>query len=315
MYKILHLFLFLLIFLKSYGQINDNRNITASSTAALEIIDTSKGILIPKMTLIQRNRINNPTLGLMVYVLNDSSFYAYRNGWKKLMMEDDAWKINGNSNATAKYIGTSDNSELNIATNNTKQIIISPQGKINIGHTSVNYPGYTQLGRISIDCEEISASDLIHGFANNDSTYFQSYSFARASGNLNNPQLVKPNMALGGITASGYNGTEYLSSNLILFALDGTPTSNAMPGKIEFYTTETGNGTIYGDLYKRMIIKSNGNVGIGENEPKRTLHIKDVMRLEPRLDAPANPSKGDIYFDDTLSKLMVYDGTDWKSCW
>ena len=58
-----------------------------------------------------------------------------------------------------------------------------------------------------------------------------------------------------------------------------------------------------------------GNTGLGTQVPARTLHVKDVMRLEPRSSAPASPSKGDIYFDDTLNKLRVFDGTVWQNCW
>lgn len=58
-----------------------------------------------------------------------------------------------------------------------------------------------------------------------------------------------------------------------------------------------------------------GNVGIGIDSPQRKLHVNDVMRLEPRATAPANPSKGDIYMDDITNKLMVYDGTTWQACW
>jgi len=57
------------------------------------------------------------------------------------------------------------------------------------------------------------------------------------------------------------------------------------------------------------------NVGIGTATPKRKLHVNDVMRLEPRDTAPANPAKGDIYFDGVLNKLRVYDGSVWQSCW
>ena len=43
--------------------------------------------------------------------------------------------------------------------------------------------------------------------------------------------------------------------------------------------------------------------------------INDVMNLIPRSTAPASPSQGDIYFDNTLNKLRVYDGTTWQNCW
>ena len=58
-----------------------------------------------------------------------------------------------------------------------------------------------------------------------------------------------------------------------------------------------------------------GNVGIGTNTPARTLHVNSVMRLEPIATAPASPGKGDMYFDSTLNKLRVYDGTAWQDCW
>ena len=58
-----------------------------------------------------------------------------------------------------------------------------------------------------------------------------------------------------------------------------------------------------------------GNVGINTDNPQRSLHIKDVLRLEPRSVAPSSPAKGDIYFDDTINKLRVFDGTVWQNCW
>lgn len=62
-------------------------------------------------------------------------------------------------------------------------------------------------------------------------------------------------------------------------------------------------------------VLSNGNVGIGTSFPARTLHVNDVMRLEPRNTVPSSPSKGDMYFDGVINKLRVYDGTTWQNCW
>ncbi len=45
------------------------------------------------------------------------------------------------------------------------------------------------------------------------------------------------------------------------------------------------------------------------------LQITDVLRLPPRNSAPSTPVKGMIYFDNALSKLMVWDGTAWQACW
>lgn len=55
-------------------------------------------------------------------------------------------------------------------------------------------------------------------------------------------------------------------------------------------------------------------VGVGIIGPVRSLHVGDVMRLEPLDAEPANPDKGDLYFDNTINKLRCYDGTAWQDC-
>lgn len=54
-----------------------------------------------------------------------------------------------------------------------------------------------------------------------------------------------------------------------------------------------------------------GNVGFGINNPQRTVHIKDALRLEPRSTAPSNPSMGDLYVDSDSNELCFYDGLIW----
>ncbi len=65
----------------------------------------------------------------------------------------------------------------------------------------------------------------------------------------------------------------------------------------------------------RMTITTDGKVGINTTTPQRSLHVNDVMRLEPLITAPTNPSKGDMYFDGTINKLRVFDGAVWQNCW
>ncbi|MBN1391318.1 MAG: hypothetical protein JW947_00780 [Sedimentisphaerales bacterium] len=78
---------------------------------------------------------------------------------------------------------------------------------------------------------------------------------------------------------------------------------------------EIGIGTADDNRANALTVLKNGNVGIGTTSPDRTLHVKDVMRLEPRATAPSSPSEGDMYMDSTTHKLMVYDGTAWQACW
>ncbi len=75
-----------------------------------------------------------------------------------------------------------------------------------------------------------------------------------------------------------------------------------------------GNGSSSLSRSNAMVVLKNGNVGFGMNSPTATVHVKDVLRLEPS-STPTSPSAGDIYFDSGTNKLRCYDGTTWHDLW
>ena len=63
---------------------------TPAASAALEIKDTTKGILIPRMTMAQRNAIANPAEGLMVYQTDSTKGFWYWDGiWKTIITQNN----------------------------------------------------------------------------------------------------------------------------------------------------------------------------------------------------------------------------------
>jgi hypothetical protein len=68
-----------------YAQVGINTN-TPDASSALEIESTAGGILIPRMTEIQRDAIVSPASGLMIYQTDEvSGFYFYNGtGWTKI---------------------------------------------------------------------------------------------------------------------------------------------------------------------------------------------------------------------------------------
>ena len=65
--------------------------------ALLDLSSDSLGLLIPRMTTAQREAINNPAQGLMVYDSTTNSFWFYDESWKKgLGVDDQDWTRNGN---------------------------------------------------------------------------------------------------------------------------------------------------------------------------------------------------------------------------
>jgi MFS family permease len=109
---------------------------------------------------------------------------------------------------------------------------------------------------------------------------------------------------------NGATGTSNTNSITVTY------TGSAVSGNI----TVSGNNSFgVGNVSSLAItVNSNttpGNVGINVVTPQRNLHVKDVIRLEPRSAPPDNPVEGDIYYDSVLKKLRVFDGTVWQSCW
>ena len=73
------LLLFLTVFYSKGQNVGIGTN-TPNSSTALEISDSTKGILIPRMTMEQRSNIQNPAEGLMVFQIDSiSGFWYYSN--------------------------------------------------------------------------------------------------------------------------------------------------------------------------------------------------------------------------------------------
>lgn len=83
-----------------------------NNSAALEIQSTTKGVLIPRLTTVQRNAISSPATGLLVYDNTTNSFwFKSAADWVELSdTANNVWKKNGAiayTGATLVGVGTS----------------------------------------------------------------------------------------------------------------------------------------------------------------------------------------------------------------
>ena len=127
--------------------INSTGNLPDNS-AGLDIYFPDKGILIPRISLVDTNLstpISNPAISLLVYNTTSNAsltegFY-YWNGikWIKLTTLNDGnnsfWSLSGNSgtNSSLNFLGTIDSVGLSIRTNNVEYLFVTPSGKLGIG--------------------------------------------------------------------------------------------------------------------------------------------------------------------------------------
>src|SRR6185503_6762858 len=82
--------------------INSSGN-SPDASAMLDIQNTAKGLLIPRMTSVQRTAISNPATGLMVYQTDGVTGFYFNTGtpafpnWNVVTTNLSGWNTNGNA--------------------------------------------------------------------------------------------------------------------------------------------------------------------------------------------------------------------------
>ncbi|MBL4657916.1 MAG: tail fiber domain-containing protein [Flavobacteriales bacterium] len=119
---------------------------TPDASAILDLTSTTKGILITRVTLIQRNVIISPATGLLIFQTDNSPGYYYNAGtpgvpnWVRLFSGSSAggWDLSGNAGTTVgtNFLGTTDAQDFAIYTNNAEKVRVTSGGNVGIGTTA-----------------------------------------------------------------------------------------------------------------------------------------------------------------------------------
>ncbi|MFN3488382.1 MAG: beta strand repeat-containing protein [Emticicia sp.] len=177
---------FMLLLLSALNSIAQSENVGIGTTkpdssALLDLTSKSKGLLIPRMTLVQRAGIKSPATGLMVYQIDFFTGFYFFDGvnWRSLYARnldgaalvseptvagasnENAWNIGGNSglNANVNFIGTLDTTSLVFKVNNYRSGLIDYRS----GNTYFGYKaGYQGQGfnSIAIGAYALHSSNL-----------------------------------------------------------------------------------------------------------------------------------------------------------
>lgn len=146
--NIIKTFMFFLVACSSYAQVQKAQSLqigntstnTQDGSAALQIDDTTRGLLLPRMTSTQRDAIVSPAKGLFIFNTTTNT-HEINTGtsatpvWSSAASNAFSWSTTGNTGTTpgTNFIGTSDNKALSIKTNNVEAVRVSEYGNVGIG--------------------------------------------------------------------------------------------------------------------------------------------------------------------------------------
>jgi trimeric autotransporter adhesin len=263
---------------------------TANVSALLDVKSSNKGVLIPRLTAVQRIAIATPANGLLVYD-TDSTSFTYYNGTAWLFLKGintiaPNWNTTGNTGTTAtNFMGTTDAQDLRFKIDNT------PYGYFNKNKTN------TALGEATLQANTTGISNVAYG-AN-----ALTLNTGGNGNTANGVDALKNNNTASYNNAFGYGA---LATN--------TGAENTAVGTSAAYNNTTGSSNIaVGNysLFKNTIGVSNvamGNAALYNNTEKDNLvAIGDSALFNNGIGAGVNPDYGS--YNTAVGKNALYANT------
>jgi trimeric autotransporter adhesin len=274
--------LFLLVVLLSlnvHAQVAINTDASApDNSAMLDVKSTTRGMLVPRMTTLQRTSIASPATGLLVFDNTTNSFWFY-NGilWSNLSASGGSgWLLSGNSGtiATTNFIGTTDNIPLSFKVNNNRTGLLSNDNVLfgrDAGITTTS-AGIIAIGRGALakntDRVAITAigdSALYYNGTGASGALNGNYNTAVGTKALKNNSTGYDNVSVGDYSlfknASGFDNTA-MGSNALGSNLTGF--QNTAAGSAALTFNQTGNNnTAVGFAASRGGLSGSNNTALG----------------------------------------------------
>lgn len=263
------------------GQIGIGVSGSVNSSAALEVNSTAKGFLPPRMTTVQRDAINSPADGLIIYNSTSGKLnIRENNSWSELSTTNRAQTVSGNNT----FSGTSTfNGAATLAGTNTISGPTTISGASTFNNTAIFNNPTTLAGTNSI-----TGNTTISGTStfNNTATF-------------NNPITFNSVIRTPNYTTTNRNGISSPTTGMLLYnsttnlltyrdnsgwkELSSLTGNNSFTGDNSFSGTNTfsGNFTLSGNA------TLNGNISIsGTTTLNSTTTINGEVTMNSRLVVP-----------------------------
>ncbi|MBB6500846.1 hypothetical protein [Pedobacter cryoconitis] len=319
-FLIVLIFFFSRVFSQTVVVTDDATYTTGNASSVLDVKSVLKGFLAPRMTQAQRTAISTPADGLLVYQTDGTKGFYFYNGtsssWVLFVSgSGTTWSTVGNSGTSAitNFLGTTDNVNLKMRTNNIQRMLVDSLGSVGIGSAPI-FTASPSRERLLVDGGSTSGNPTT------------SFNIIAGKGYIDNYlQLNIQNMsptanASSDVVASNDAATETV--NYIDLGINSSANTAAgiIAGASNAYLYSTGNDFAIGNATaaknlllftggtastnERMRINSTGNVGIGKT-PLFKFDVKGRGSFDSTVVAPnyasalQTLSSGTITWDQT----------------
>ncbi|HZV69521.1 MAG TPA: hypothetical protein VFG10_08255 [Saprospiraceae bacterium] len=191
------------------------------ASAMLDVQSNTKGVLIPRMSVVQRVGIVTPAIGLLVYETDSQSFWYYDSiGWVNLISGKSGWSLSGNNSGIQAFLGTTNNQSLLFKANNQQAgkidlSFLNTSWGANAGSSITIGTNNTALGRNALFSNTTGIANTAGGegalFSNTTGYYNTAFGmeslYTNSTGSLNTSTgslSLKFNTTGSENTASGY---------------------------------------------------------------------------------------------------------------
>ncbi|MBX7241890.1 MAG: tail fiber domain-containing protein [Bacteroidia bacterium] len=179
-------------------------------------------------------------------------------------LSPSSWNILGNAGTSAatNFLGTTDNVDLAIRTNNTEKARMNTNGQLGIGTAAVGgvWSGFTGLEIVGNQYTDIHQ----RAFGTFPVLYMSSTNGTTAA-----PTTTVQDDLLGLIGFAGYSGTVFADAAYIVAEADSSFNGNNLPARMSFFTRPSTSAA----PLERMRITKDGLVGVGISAPTERLHV------------------------------------------